>query len=152
MGRTKGSRNKPKDPTAAKPKRGRKAEAQAKPSQSSADGSKKPASDQVVWLVNELENIDNKKGLFSASAKEIVDNAVENKHFDKKALAMVRSLKKLADKDPEAFAITLPHLLSYIDDLGLDKLADESREFALDDEKPPRISNADLEVVHSDAA
>jgi len=156
MGRPPGSRNKTtKDQKP--PKKPRKTKAKAAPaasSQSSAEtlsNSKKPTADQVVWLVNELEMIDNKKGLFSESAKEIVDNAVETKHFDKPALAMARKLYKMAQKEPEKFAVTFPHLLAYCEDLGLDYIANDARGLPLGDE-PPHITTADVAILHSDAA
>ena len=65
---------------------------------------------------------------------ELVAKAVENQHFDKVALGMARKLYKMAKDRPERFAITLQHLLSYIDDLELDRIADQNRGLPLDDE------------------
>ncbi len=54
-----------------------------------------------------------------------VSEAVEKKHVDKKALGIALSLDDMPD---EKLAITLPHLLRYIDDLGLEQRATKQAE------------------------
>lgn len=54
-----------------------------------------------------------------------VSEAADKKHVDKKALGMARTLEALSD---ERLAITLPHLLKYIDDLGLAERASKQAE------------------------
>ncbi len=78
----------------------------------------------MVKLVKRLANYKKDAQAISGTIGEAIAKAVETQHFDKKALAMVRTLHAMS---PERLAITLPHLLSYIDDLGLDKVADEAR-------------------------
>lgn len=53
-----------------------------------------------------------------------VAKAVEKKHVDKKALSMAFSLDDMPD---EKLAITLPHLLRYIDDLKLHERAEAAQ-------------------------
>ena len=120
------------------------------PSPSSASGtSGKPAADDVVALVETLAAYDDQKKEIGDSSRETLAEAVESKHFDPAALRWARMLYKAAKKDPEKFAISLPHFLSYVDDLNLAQIADNSRGM-LNDEKPPRITDAD--VVHSEMA
>ena len=156
MGRPPGSRNRPKDTTATKTpakKRGRKTK--AKPAEtretSSASsgaasvnsGFKKPTADQVKKLVKSLVSMGNDSRAISTAVGEKVAKAVETQHFDKKALNIVKSLYQMSINRPEAFAITLPHLLAYIDDLGLDKVANEARGMDLegDDEVEEEIGD-----------
>lgn len=54
-----------------------------------------------------------------------VSEAAEKKHVDKKALTYALGLDALSD---ERLAITLPHLLRYIDDLGLAERANKQSE------------------------
>lgn len=79
-----------------------------------------PAADHVVKSVRKLESM--AKNVQSASGEmgEFVNKLVENHHYDKKALGIVRNLAKMPD---ERLAITLPHLLKYIDDLKLGERA-----------------------------
>lgn len=69
----------------------------------------------------------NESRSISQAVGEKVATAVENQHFDKKALNIVKGLYQMSINRAQAFAITLPHLLAYIDDLGLDKVANEAR-------------------------
>jgi hypothetical protein len=68
----------------------------------------------------------------SQSMGEKTAKAVENQHFDKKALGIARSLYQMSINRPQAFATTLPHLLAYIDDLGLAAVAAENQGMDLD--------------------
>jgi hypothetical protein len=136
-----------KPKTAKTPKNSRVPKAPSQPSHG-LEG-KAPAPDEVRDLVETLAAYDDQKKALTEGAKETLDSAVEAKHFDKTALGWARTLYKRAKKDPEGFAVSLPHFLSYIDDLRLAQIADNSRGM-LDDEKPPRITDAD--VVHSEAA
>jgi hypothetical protein len=124
MARPKGSTNKPKTPkTKAKPEAA--PEAQATASAGSASGSfKKPPKEAVVKLVRRLESMAADARELTGSMGEAVAKAVENQHFDRTALGMVRKLYKMSKSNPHKLAVTLPHLLAYIDDLGLDQIAD----------------------------
>ena len=141
-----------KSPKPRKPRGPNKAKAPAQPSQDSGNAEyKKPAPDDVRQLVETLAAYDDQKKDIADGAKETLDAAVEERHFDKTALGWARTLYKKAVKDPEGFAVSLRHFLSYIEDLKLDQIADNSSGLSLD-EKLPRISTADVEVIHSDAA
>jgi hypothetical protein len=141
MARPKGSKNRPKDQAAAKPKRPKKAKAAAaapaQPSRASAEASgshpfKKPTADQVKSLVKALVSRGNEARSITEGASELVAKAVETKHFDKKALMIAKGLFQMAKNRPEAFSVTLPHLLAYIDDLELVKVANDARGLDLD--------------------
>lgn len=135
MARPKGSRNKPKDPTAPKKPRKNKPAAQAPVKQVASSrvsattsatvnsGFKKPTPEQVKALVKKVISRNNDSRKSSQDASELVAKAVETQHFDKKAFSIVKGLYQMSVNRPEAFAITLPHLLSYIDDLGLADVA-----------------------------
>lgn len=127
--------NKPKKarkPRAAKAQAEPKPEAQATSSPASGAASvnlpnkaKLPSSDQVKKLVKSLVSMGNEVRATSQAIGEKVSKAVENQHFDKKALGIAKSLYQMSVNRPEAFAITLPHLLAYIDDLELAKVASD---------------------------
>lgn len=116
----------------------------------------------MVKLVKRLGNIAAEQKKIGMSAKEVTDVAVETQHFDRVALAIARKLWKLAKDRPESFAITLPHMLAYIDDLGLDKIADEARGLPINgeqdaddaddqvDEAPASAKSSPLRVVPRD--
>ena len=111
---------------------------QAQPSAGSGAVLKKPTAEQVVKLVRKLEGYTQDQKDIGVTAREHFDKAVETQHFDKKALSWVRPMYRMAKKHPEAFAVTLPHLLAYIDDLGLAQMADDRPGLPLDssDESP----------------
>ena len=122
---------KPKSDAPKKPRKPRqpKAEpvaAQATFSASSEAVLKKPSADQVKTLVKRLAKAKAEQDSINGSAREMIAKAVETQHFDKTALSMVRRLYKMAKDRPEALAVTLPHLLSYIDDLGIAEVADDN--------------------------
>lgn len=135
MARPKGSRNKPKDQATApkKPRKNKTTKAPGTPAASSPasaatsatvnSGFKKPTSEQVKALVKKVISRNSDSRASSQAASELVAKAVETQHFDKKAFNIVKGLYQMSINRPEAFAITLPHLLSYIDDLGLADVA-----------------------------
>jgi hypothetical protein len=135
-GRPKGSKN--KNPRKFK----QETASPATSSQSSGAAEfKKPLPSDIVALVNELDNLDGDKKSLTDSGKDWIDSLAEKKGLDKKAFAMVRALWKLGQKDAAKLAITLPHLLSYIDDLGLAQIADNHRGFEINGEpNEPDIS------------
>lgn len=143
MARPKGSKNKaPGKPRKPRTKKGDqpKAEAPQKSSPASAAAPvshqfKKPNADQVTRLVKALVSAGNEARSITQTSSEKIARAVENQHFDKKALMMVKSLYQLAKNRPEAFAITFPHFLSYCDDLNLTKIADENRGLPINGEE-----------------
>lgn len=142
MARPKGSKNKaPRKPRA---KKGETAPAQAAPSppaqpdssQSSAAkqvnaGFKRPTKDQVIKLVKGLESMHTQAKEITSAMGEKVAKAVENQHVDRVALGMTRKLWKRFQGNALQGAITLTHLLSYIDDLSLDKEAEQAKAEAL---------------------
>jgi uncharacterized protein (UPF0335 family) len=116
----------PKKPRKARgPNKAKPEAAQAQPSQD-FDG-KKPEPEQVRRLVRTLETLSEDQKSIGGTAREKFAKAVESQHFDAKALSWVRSMYRHAKKKPTEFAISLPHCLSYIADLGLDRIADEAR-------------------------
>lgn len=144
MARTKSTEpKKPRKPRKAKES---KAAAQASSASSATSTFKKPPAEAVVKLVKRLANYKKDAQSIAGTIGEAIAKAVETQHFDKKALAMVRTLHAMS---PERLAITLPHLLSYIDDLGLDKVADENRGLPIngEDGDPESGKVAGLSIV-----
>ncbi len=143
-GRPRGSKNRPKDPTAEKkPRKPLEVKAQPASSQSSGNAEfKKPLPSDIVDLVSELDILDEDKKNLADSGKEWIDRLAETKGLDKKAFAMVRALWKLGQKAPEKLAVTLPHLLSYIDDLKMAEIADSNRGLEINGE-PNETTGAD---------
>lgn len=144
-----------------KPRGPNKAKAASAPASTSTGSAtfKKPPAEAVKKLVKRLANISTEQKRIGLSAKEVTDVAVETQHFDRVALGVARKLWKLAKDKPEAFAITLPHLLAYIDDLELDKIADEARGLPINgepeddetaDEAPASGKSSPLRVVPRD--
>lgn len=150
MARPKGSRNKPKGEN-AEPKK-TKSKAKPKPRAASSTASstapapssefRKPTADQVKALVKKMVSRGNEARTISQAASEVLAKAVETQHFDKKAFAIVKGLYQMSVNRPEALAITLPHLLAYIDDLGLAETAAEARGMDLE----PEDDDTDLET------
>lgn len=110
------------------------ASSQSSGAASANSGFKKPTADQVRKLVKSLVSMGNESRAISTAVGEKVAKAVETQHFDKKALNIVKSLYQMSINRPKAFAITLPHLLAYIDDLGLAETANEARGMNLEGE------------------
>lgn len=124
----------PKNPKVPKKPRAKKAEQAEAPQKSSPASAvpvshqfKKPNADQVTRLVKALVSAGNEARSITQTSSEKIARAVENQHFDKKALMIVKGLYQMAKNRPESFAVTLPHLLAYIDDLELVKIADDAR-------------------------
>ena len=133
MARTKGAKNKPKDPAAEKkPRKPRAAKAPkaARPaasSQSSGAEFKKPNPDELLKLVKQVCARAADQKTIGMAAKELIDKAAETRGLDKAAFGIARKLWKMGQDNPEKLSITLPHLLSYVDDLGLAGIADGAR-------------------------
>jgi hypothetical protein len=130
MSRTPGSKNKPKDPTAAKkPRKAKAPKAAAQPSSQSSGAAefKKPSPDALVKLVKQVCSRAADQKTLGMQSKELIDKAAETQGLNKKAFGIARSLWKMGQDSPEKLAITLPHLLAYIDDLQLAEIADENR-------------------------
>lgn len=114
----------PKKPKAAKaPQPAR----QAASSQSSGVEFKKPAPEELLKLIKQVCSRAADQKAKGMEAKELIDKAAETRGLNKKAFGMARMLWKMGQDAPEKLAITLPHLLAYIDDLNLAGLADEAR-------------------------
>ncbi len=75
-----------------------------------------PPAKSVRALVKQLKDMKLDVSAAVGDMGSVVKKAVEKDHFDRKALGIVRGLEALSDKK---LAITLPHLLKYIDDLDL---------------------------------
>jgi hypothetical protein len=79
-----------------------------------------PAEAEVVALVRRLKTQQKVAQEKAGEMGEMVAKAVETKHFDRKALSIVRGLESMSDNKLQT---TLPHLLMYIDALGLTERA-----------------------------
>lgn len=86
-----------------------------------SDEFKAPTAKQVVDLVKLLKNLDKTAAEASGEIGNAVAKAVETKHFDKTALGIARRLEAMSDNKLQN---VLPHLLKYIDDLGLGERAE----------------------------
>jgi hypothetical protein len=98
----------------------------------------------------------NESRSISQAVGEKIAKAVETQHFDKKALGYAKGLYQMAQNRPEAFAVTLPHLLAYIDDLDLVNVANNARGLAIngeddDGDDPDDGDQVDLEDAIADA-
>lgn len=89
-----------------------------------------PAADHVVKAVRKLKSMAGNVQTASGEMGEYVNSLVEKHNYDKKALGMVRQLERMPD---ERLAITLPHLLKYIDDLKLGERAEQQGSLIADD-------------------
>lgn len=136
MARPKGSKNRPKDDTASKPK-GRKAkEKPAETARTAATSGNaefaRPTKDQVIRLTKRLDTVATSADDIRSSKKDLLDKAIETQHFNRAALSAALAWRKRAKKDPEKFSVEFAHFLSYVDDLELDKLANDARGFDLE--------------------
>ena len=164
MPRPRGSKNKPKDPSATKKPRKAKGAAAAPeapkteaapPASSQSSGAtqgfKKPTADQVQRLVKSIVSMGNESRSISQAVGEKIAKAVENQHFDKKALGYAKGLYQMAQNRPEAFAITLPHLLQYIHDLDLVNVANNARGLPINGEDDDGDDGDDDQIDLEDA-
>lgn len=116
-------------------------------------------------MVKSLVSMGNESRSISQAVGEKIAKAVENQHFDKKALGYAKSLYQMSINRPQSFAITFIHLLAYINDLGLDKAANDARGMDIDgeddgeesetaehDETPAAGKSPGLSVVRGSAA
>lgn len=142
MARPKGSKNKVKSdaaPKSAAKKRGRPAKAKAAatepvPSSPSSDADyKRPNKEQVTRMAKRIDSFATDAGNLSDMKKETLAKAVETQHFNRTALMQALAWRRRAKKDPVKFSLEFAHFLSYIDDLELDKIANENRGFDLED-------------------
>ena len=143
MARPKGSKNKPKAeghaPKLAAKKRGRPAKAKAAatepvPSSPNSDADyKRPNKDQVVRMAKLIDSMIVDSQAVGERKKELIAKSVETKHFNRTALMQALAWRRRAKKDPVKFSLEFAHFLSYIDDLELDKIANENRGFDLED-------------------
>jgi hypothetical protein len=79
-----------------------------------------PGEAEVVALVRRLKSAGKVAQEKAGEMGEMIAKAVETKHFDRTALAMVRKLEAMSDNKLQ---VTLPHFLMYIDALGLPERA-----------------------------
>jgi len=125
----KAKREAEKGETGAKP-RAAKAPKAARPAaslQSSGAEFKKPNPDELLKLVKQVCARAADQKTIGMAAKELIDKAAETRGLDKAAFGIVRKLWKMGQDNPEKLSVTLPHLLSYVDDLGLADIADGAR-------------------------
>jgi hypothetical protein len=73
-----------------------------------------------VSLVRRLKSASKVAQEKAGEMGEMIAKACETKHFDRKALSIVRGLESMSDNKLQ---VTLPHLLMYIDALGLSERA-----------------------------
>ena len=125
-----------------------KAEA-APQEQSSAKGAMKlPAAGVIPSLIKRLEALAKEAGDITKGKRELIAKAEETKHVDKVALGWALSLLKKYKKKPAQFGVSFNHFLSYLDDLGLPKLADEALGMDLGEGESAQV---DLEEAIADA-
>lgn len=84
-----------------------------------------PPTKLVVSLAKNREDVKTENSERSGEFGFAINEAKQKKHLDKKAHAMACQLRALSDRQ---LAITLPHLLRYIDDLGLTERAQKQAE------------------------
>lgn len=160
MGRTKGSTNKPKDPNAPKkPRKARAAKAPEAPktaqrpasSQSSVNAKfKRPNPDDLIKLVKQVCSRASDQKVKGMESKKLIDELAETKGLDRPAFGIFKKLWKMAQDAPDKLSVTLPHLLSYIDDGGLPSIADGARGLAINGEDDDG-DQVDLEDAIADA-
>jgi hypothetical protein len=119
------------------------------PSESGARGAMKlPTQGTITGIVKELKSLVTRSGKITKEKRELIAKAEETKHVDKVALGWALSLLKKYEKKPAQFGVSFNHFLSYLDDLGLPKLADEALGMDLGESDD---SQADLEEAIADA-
>lgn len=84
-----------------------------------------PGTDTVKKLAKARRDAQKQSQSIAGTIGEKIAKAVEEKHLDRKAFSMAC---QLANMDDERLAITLPHLMRYIDDLELVKRATKQAE------------------------
>lgn len=135
-----------------KPAAGRKgAEAAPEPQRAAApklgsDQFKCPAEADVVSLVRRLKSASKVAQEKAGEMGEMIAKACETKHFDRKALSIVRGLESMSDNKLQ---VTLPHLLMYIDALGLSQRASNQGQLIAD---APTTGGADMDDDEDDDA
>lgn len=80
-----------------------------------------PKNKVITDLARLKESTKKRASAIAGEFGQAMQDAVENKHADRKAVSLALQLNAL---DDERLAITLPHLMHYIEVLGLDKRAD----------------------------
>jgi hypothetical protein len=71
---------------------------------------------------------------------EMIAKACETKHFDRKALSIVRGLEGMSDNKLQ---VTLPHLMMYIDALGLSERAERQGQLIADQKSAAKAPKTD---------
>ncbi len=84
-----------------------------------------PPTKLVVSLATKREDLKIENSERSGKFGAEVNEAVEKKHLDKTAHKIACSLRALSDRK---LAVTLPHLMRYIDDMGLVDRANKQAE------------------------
>ena len=113
---------------------------EAAPPKLSSTQFKCPGEQDVVNLVRRLKAQGKVAQEASGTMGEMVAKAVETKHFDRKALSMVRTLEAMSDNKLQ---VTLPHLMMYIDALKLSERAESQGQLMPDRNPAANDDNAD---------
>lgn len=119
---------KPAKPAKPAKKSGGKKSASASKEFKPRQPSSLPTASQVATLVNQCSSLKSQSRAPLEDLSTLIRNACETKHFDRRALSIARGLY---DLKPDRLAITLPHLLFYIEALKLGKIAKTQGELAL---------------------
>jgi hypothetical protein len=142
MARTKGALGKaPKKPRKSR-KTAEASQPESQPTSSQSSGAaefKKPSPDALQKLVKQVCSRAADQKSLGMESKELIDKAAETQGLNKKAFGIVKALWKMGQDAPEKLAITLPHLLAYIDDLKLPEIADQNRGLPINGENDGQV-------------
>lgn len=132
---------------ARKPRSTSEPTAAAAPAAKASDFILMPPTSTIKSLkIERAKALKTSRNAIGAYGAELADK-VEKKHVDKKALGIAFALDDLPD---EKLAITLPHLLRYIDDLGLAERATRQQELFVEQADQP--GEGESNVTHIGAA
>jgi hypothetical protein len=101
-----------------------------------------PSAKLVKDLVQEGRNVKKRTQSIAGEFGEKIAAAVENKHLDRKALSLARTLDALAD---EKLHVTYIHLMEYIEWLGIKKRALAQEELFEDSRRKPGEDEEDFQ-------
>lgn len=115
-----------------------------------------PSTNDVVNLARRCKALKKQGAEVTGQIGEMIAQAVEKKHLDRKAFGMARQLDAMSD---DKLRVTYRHLLKYIDDLGVAKRAtaqgdmfEEEDEEGAGEPAGAEAQGADDNVVRSDFA
>lgn len=105
----------------------------AKTEKTGTEAAKKISGSKLKSLIKAGENAKTQTSEISGAFGTLVNEAVEKHNLDKTAFQLVRRLKALS---PQKLNTTLPALMAYIDDLGLEEIAASAPPLGLMPEDP----------------